>query len=207
MKRTLLVTTAIVLAASTPIFAEGGFYLGALVGGVVNQNQDLDGSAGGLTISLDGGADLSIFGGYDFGKVGKLGSLRTELQFSGRASETDGATEGTYTEEAVFLNVLHDFTLSEQSKWVPYLGAGIGHGKLEYDDYRANGTTLLNGSDEVWGGQLILGLGYQLTEGARVFADYRYRNWADTKVSDVSGRAVSIDNASSSINFGAAYTF
>jgi opacity protein-like surface antigen len=190
--------TLVAITAAAAAHADDGFYIGGLVGGVSNSDED-----------FDAGVDLSVFAGYDFGRIGGAGSLRAEVQVSGRASEPhgSGADNGTYSEDAMFLNVFHDFDMQENAVWIPYIGVGVGRGRIEYNDYRTGATSMVDGSDTVWGAQAILGLGYQLTNDLRVFADYRYRDWQDTKLTDASGARVSIDNASSGINIGAAYTF
>jgi opacity protein-like surface antigen len=208
-RRTAIAAVMLVAAVAGAARAEDGIYIGGLIGGVSNADQDVGGRTGSQSVSLRGGADLSIFVGYDFGRIGGAGSLRTELQFSGRASEPHGARAdtGTYSEDATFLNVYHDFDMHEGAVWVPYLGAGIGHGRIEYDDYRKGGTAIIDGADTVWGEQAIVGIGYQVSDKVRVFADYRYRNWQDTKLNDATGTPVSTDNTSLSINLGASYTF
>ena len=105
-KTAIAAATLVAITAAAAAHADDGFYIGGLVGGVSNPDED-----------FDVGVDLSVFAGYDFGRIGGAGSLRTELQFSGRASDPHGAgaDDGTYSEEATFPNVFHDFDMQENA--------------------------------------------------------------------------------------------
>lgn len=89
------VTLAIALSAVSAQAGEptsarlgaGGFYVGTLLGWVETARQD---AASPLWRNgFDGGATFGAFGGYRFGHTFGPGSLRTELEFSGRSSEAD----------------------------------------------------------------------------------------------------------------------
>ncbi|SNT76773.1 Outer membrane protein beta-barrel domain-containing protein [Paracoccus seriniphilus] len=125
--------TLVAITAAAAAHADDGFYIGGLVGGVSNHDED-----------FDAGVDLSVFAGYNFGRIGGAGSLRTELQFSGRESEPHGpgADNGTYSEDATFLNAYHDFDMQENAVWIPYIGVGVGRGRIEYNDYRTGATAM-----------------------------------------------------------------
>ncbi|WP_238547802.1 outer membrane protein [Meridianimarinicoccus roseus] len=203
---------AAALLLSQPATAEPGFYAGAFLGIVWNGDQTLDGAAGAPEVSLEEGGDLSVFAGYNFGAVGPAGSLRTELQFSGRAADVKritggaGPVTGTFEEGAAFVNVLYDFDHTG-TRFVPYVGAGFGHAELGYKNYGTAGGQVLDGTDEVWGAQAIAGLGYDVSEKVRIFADYRYRDYRQSRVATTTGGAARVDADSASLNLGFLYAF
>lgn len=206
---------ALSMLLAIPVSAEPGFYIGGLIGGVWNSDQDFSAGGDKFSLSSDFGGDFSLMGGYNFGMVGDYGSARAELQFSGRSSDVDNfkvkgldtdESGGRLEESAVFLNGYYDFEM-ENPAWVPYLGAGVGYGNLNYDKASIDGIKVLNGSDDVWGYQLIAGVGYDFSPKTRVFADYRFRQWQDVDIKTQFGDKASIGNSSSSINLGVMYTF
>ncbi len=214
MRRLGFGAVALSMLLAGPVMAEQGFYGGGLLGGVWHSDEDFTAGAETFSLSYGGGADLSLMAGYSFGQVGSLGELRTELQFSGRASDVDrvkvsgmsGKSDGTLEESATFLNVFYDFR-GEGRPWVPYVGAGLGYGTQRFDNLSIGGETVLDGSEEAWAGQLIAGVGYDITESARVFADYRFRKWEDVDIRTETGSKAEVSNASSSINLGFMFTF
>lgn len=218
MKTLILASSAAIALLSVPAQAQQtqqGWYAGGLLGYVWNQDQKWSGEPGKATVVLDDGYDVSLFAGYNFGALGTAGSARAELEYSWRKSDVgkfkdNGVTipdsSGSYTESALFVNAFYDFDQSG-SVWVPFVGAGVGYGKLDYDNFKLNGNTVLDDSDSVWGYQLIAGVGYTLNPQTRLFADYRYRDWDDSNVKQPWGTKVKIENASSSLNFGVLYQF
>ncbi len=139
-----------------------GLYLGGAGGGT--WVQDLD---------LQGGGASKIDDDIGWAAVGTLGyrftnSIRGEVEGGFRRTEADlgGGGNGDLDAVNVMGNVLYDFDLG--SRFVPYVGAGVGAVNVDVD---AGGF-----DDNAWafGYQGIAGVSYALTDRMDAFADYRY---------------------------------
>lgn len=214
MKKFILAVTALTAFSAAPALADEGFYVGALGGYVWNNNQAFKDSGTKYTVTLDGGYDVSVFGGYNFGSVGTAGSARGEVQYSYREADVNDVkvngskanAGGTYTESGLFFNGYYDFDQSG-APLVPYVGAGVGYGRVNFDNYAAGGNVVLDKGDDLWSYQLIAGAGYNINPTTRVFADYRFRSWQETDVTARNGSSAKITPQSSSLNVGVLIAF
>lgn len=208
---------ALLLAAGTAFaapaaIAQEGFYLGASIG--LNSTQDQDISTGPFSsaeTSFSNGYDASLYGGYGFGQVSNVGSVRAELQLSFRDSDVDTisragvpalSSSGSFRETAGFVNGYFDFDQTGTA-FTPYIGAGIGYGRLEASRYSTlEGGLLLDDSTDSFGYQLIAGVGYGLSDQATLFADYRFRDYPDASVTTAQFNSTDLDARSHSLNVG-----
>ena len=187
---------AVVSAAglATPLRAEQanpdpkGFYATLGLGASWPQNV-----TGGTTIvgipvngsySLSGGFAGEIGAGYDFGPVraeltysynnANMNQLTvTALGFSG----TTAINNGGVNTNSILASAYFDFPT--KSRWVPYVGGGLGYTNVGWGAYSATvgGLTLTEtaGNQGVFGYQAKLGVSYLAARNADVFAEAIYQ--------------------------------
>lgn len=138
--------------------------------------------------------------------VGKLcGPWRTELSFSGR-STTDFKTESyrvtplsdtwadqdikedettvfsNYTEvsnRTLMLSTYYDFSIGGESRWMPYIGAGIGASinKMKF----SQGSLSENERDTEFAWQAGAGFSYKMSDKVDMLIGYRYVDLGDSE--------------------------
>lgn len=184
------------LAGLVPLAAqaEGSWYVGAGAGLNLVEEQTFDiYGAGLLGLGVDEGARISK-AKFSEGWLGGLnagyafdGGLRAELDFNYRSNGFDkldrepvllfpgGKTKdvgGKETLMAGLFNLWYDLKLGEQ--WRPYLGGGIGYGKLKVDSSHWDNTDLDGDSDSVMAYQGGAGLAFVYDAHWSTSLDYRY---------------------------------
>lgn len=132
---------------------------------------------GGLNITHDGdvnGAGTNATYDLGYGIGGYVGyflqdNVRLEGELSYRANDLDTiggvATGGEVESLAFMVNVLFDVKI--ESRFEPYIGAGIGFADV---DYTVSGVVF---DDTAIALQLILGAGVEVAPGLQFTADYR----------------------------------
>ena len=84
--------------------------------------------------------------------------------------------DGAFSMIAFMANVDYDFDTG--SRWVPYVGGGLGVATISLDTESSSGTSLVDDSDTVFAYQVGAGIGYEfpLEEGRSITVslDYRY---------------------------------
>jgi lipid A oxidase len=102
------------------------------------------------------------------------------------------------------VNALYKFPI-EGSKWVPYLGAGVGINVPHVEVTRPSGRTF----EYQFGGATIqaqAGIKYEFTENWSAFAEYKGNySWVDVDID--SGASLKTDIFTHAINFGVSYRF
>jgi opacity protein-like surface antigen len=187
MKTTTAVVSSFVLACQATVMAEeasakpwyqnGSFYA-SLSGGVAvfgDGEVDVDNNpSGSADFDIDTGSSFAMRLGHDFG------SFRIEGEFSytqADISMLDTPTGGVdvnsqFTGYGFMANALWDFDFKP---FTLSAGAGIGFSNVDYEKMSNAGfIAVADSSDTVLSGQLILGVGYQLSENASVGLNYRY---------------------------------
>ncbi len=86
-------------------------------------------------------------------------------------STKDGSTGGELSYQALLGNVFYDFSLDNFSKWHPYLGAGIGLGRIKWALTDTSTTVTAKTDRATFHG--TLGMGYQFNQNWRLNANYR----------------------------------
>ena len=112
-----------------------------------------------------------------------------QASFDERVKGTQ-SIDGNFSMLAFMANVDYDFDTG--SRWVPYVGGGIGVATISVDAESATGTSLVDDSDTVFAYQVGAGIGYEfpLEEGRSITVslDWRYfGTQAPTFKGDVSG--------------------
>jgi len=123
--------------------------------------------------------------GYAFGiQLGyAFGGPRVELEYNYRTNNantiatidgTQSAT-GSLSARSLLVNVLYDFDTG--SKWVPYIGLGLGAADVTANSIHSSNITassgFLDGSSTKFAAQFIFGVEYQVSDKFGVFADWR----------------------------------
>ena len=162
-------------------------------------------SARGLVQNLRGTNQTSIGSDYwdygiGYGAIGAVGyafvfpkygaDIRTEIEGSYRQAANDSIifADGTYwdisgntTIKAAMVNVLIDF--HTQTRFSPYVGAGLGRTEISFDSWSVVETdplgtvtafTLPGSDSDVSAWQVMAGFGYGLSPGLNIELEYRY---------------------------------
>jgi len=163
--------------------------------------------------SLNGGFAGEVGVGYDFGPV------RSELTYTyananltslsvsalgvnlGSASVSNGAVSTNSLLVSAYVDI------PTKSRWVPYLGGGVGYTNVGWGAYSVSGfgatATQTAGSQGVFGYQAKLGLSYLASKKADVFVEGTYQGAAGFSVSGVNYDSLSSWGA----RLGARYRF
>ena len=72
----------------------------------------------------------------------------------------------------VMFNFLYD--IKTNSRWVPYLGGGIGYSQVFVDDLSVGGVTLVDDSAGAFAWQFKAGIAYEFNPSMAVTLGYRY---------------------------------
>jgi len=151
-----------------------GLYISGDVGVTRSPNQDFAGTS--VTYDLGFGAGAQI--GYAFG------GPRVELEYTYRYNNAhtigsgDGTVDatGSLRANAFLANFIYDFDTG--SRWVPYVGLGLGAANVQASTIRTaapvstTGSFLDGGSTEL-AGQLIVGVDFMTSEHVGLFLDFR----------------------------------
>lgn len=171
------------------------FYGGAF-GGFTFQ-PDLDLSAGGLTFNLETDP------GFNFGAV--LGykmafGLRVEGEISYRQNDLDNLAgfplNGDISALTFMGNGWYDFYTGTQ--WIPYVGGGLGFANVRMD----SSAFPIDDSDTVLAWQIGGGVGFEMSPGVVLSADYRFLGTADANLTDDFGNRFDQEYLSHNIMFG-----
>lgn len=180
--RTLIIAGLVVVVPAAAQAQERGPYLGIAGGGNFTADSGISGSGVNDTVEFDAGwAGLAALG-YAFGN-----GLRAELSFDYRSNAVDAVSgaggSGRASAWTFMGNLIYDFDTG--TALTPYVGAGIGAVRVEFDNVQPVGGSVLNDSDSTGhtaGGdfakpfayQAIAGAGYRLSDSLNLFVDYRY---------------------------------
>ncbi len=228
-KKTLLSAGIALTALAAPIFSDAfspaqageektGFY-GVLSVGVLNLD-DPDWDTTVSSTAYGGSADLDSDGAaYELGIGYDFGNWRTDLTYSVSEHDLDSCTEtkqsaacatggqGSGDLNTFMANVYYD--IETESKFTPYLGAGIGTTEISPDNIKVAGTEYDLKSEDTTTYQLKAGVSYEVSEKVNLLGEATYRKYDDIKTStDVANVEFNVDEISSwSFLFGARYRF
>ena len=128
-------------------------------------------------VTYDLGYSAGAMVGYSFG------GPRVEFEYNYRNNgantiATQGGTQsasGDLTANSYMLNVMYDFDTG--SKWVPYVGLGLGMSDIKADNIHSSATgqdgSYLNGGGNKFAAQFIVGAEYQINDKFGVTIDWR----------------------------------
>jgi len=193
-----------------------GFY--ATLGLGASWPQNVTGNTSVLDVPVNGSFNLGggfageVGAGYDFGTV------RTEVTYSynaaslnsvtGRAQGLTGTTpinNGAVSTNAVLASAYLD--IPTKSRWVPYIGGGIGYTNVGWGAYSATvagvTATQVAGNQGSFGYQAKVGLTYLASRSTDVFVEATYQGTSGFQVDQVKYDAISSWGA----RLGARYRF
>lgn len=83
--------------------------------------------------------------------------------------------------------------------FVPYIGIGVGMSHVSLDNVRANGSTLVNSSDNVFAYEPILGVNYMVLPNLALGLEYRYFATVDPSFTYAPGGRLGLKNESHNV--------
>lgn len=201
----LLLTTAALMAAEENKDAKR-YYLAISTGGSWYQDMDLSGGVNG-SVGIDTGWTLNgAVGGY----IGEARKLRVEVEGVHNRSDignfNGASSNGTIYNYGLMANLLYDF--HTDSKWIPYIGGGIGFTEATVDKLLVSGATAVDDSDVAFSWQLKAGVAYQFNPKVAATLGYRYLDSNDLSFQSVTGTPVSSDGTMiQNLEIGVRYDF
>ena len=184
----------------TPCLADDtkGVYVKPSVG--YSNISDIKASALGVTVTteVDSGIAYGLNVGYDFGN-----DIRTEIGYdkvTGDFSKVAGvAVTGDLDASTFSASVFKDF--SSDSKFTPYVGAGLGTTNIDVGTITISGTSFAGSNSNSETLTLTLGTNYEFNEGSNLFLEGNYRKVGDVTVSGVQYTDISTLGVNAGIKF------
>ena len=164
------------LVGSAAADVNKGPYVAADGGVVWTSNQDF-GPGAGTPVTYDIGFGAGAQVGYAFG------GPRIEFEYNYRYNKADtiGSADGTVaasghvSASSFLVNFLYDFDTG--SKWVPYLGVGLGASSVHASNIQPSAPvsagSFLNGGSTELAGQFIVGVDFMASQHVGLFLDFR----------------------------------
>ena len=199
MKKILLMSAAVSMVAFSANALDLSPYVSAKAM-LVDFDSEL--SAGGQSIDID---DSNVFGGaiaLGIKNTFCTGSaIRAEIEYTKTGEGEVKSIEGVKfkpSAEAYMFNMYYDFNLD--SKFTPYIGAGIGTAKTKYklkeDGYSESF------SDRQFAWQAGVGIAYAATDHVSVDFGYRYADYGDFSKKFANNHKVKFDTKANEIYLG-----
>jgi OOP family OmpA-OmpF porin len=182
-----------------------GLYISGGIGGVLPHNSDIEGGGINSEVSFNPGFSVLAAIGSTLG-----GNWRGEAELAHRTADVDevsGAanSSGSVNGTAFLINGYHDF--KNGSKWVPYVGAGVGLMRLDVDGASPIGGSRVDDNDWVMAAQGIAGVGYQINDRLGLFTDYRFLATTDPNFTTAAGIKVESEYSEHRIVIGLRWSF
>lgn len=208
LKRFLLTTSVVVLVGGVGLAAvpsaKAQWYISANAGGNILSDADTTDSFTVMGVGVTGKGDTEFDNGFGLtGAVGySSGNFRVEAEFSYRKNDLDKLTINSVAVAGVLFTGLGTFDLDGDTtalgfmangwydfytgtRWVPFVGAGLGVARLNIDIESIAGIpTIYDESDTVLAYQAGVGLGYKVTPKTIVSLSYRFFGTADPEFDD-----------------------
>ncbi|HEY9079443.1 OmpA family protein [Magnetovibrio sp.] len=195
---------ALLATTFTPALAQdAGLYVSGAVGVVGVEKTTVNDTAS-RKVSFDDGLAGAVALGYDYASP-----WRTEVELARRAVGLDkvaGANaSGDLSATSLMGNVLYDFDVS--SRFTPYLGVGVGAGRVNFDNASPFGASPIDDTDTGLAMQAIAGASYELQDNLDLFADYRYFTTRNLDMRTVAGNSASFDVDAHTVMVGLRFSF
>lgn len=187
MKKNILMIAgcAMLLSFSSIAYSAEGPYVSGNLGLAIASDSDMtDSTDPGITIDVqsDSGLAFGVAAGYAFGN-----NTRIEGEIAYQKNDLDKASllgvdvdlTGDTSSLALLLNGYYDF--ANESRFTPFIGAGIGFAKVEFNDFNVPGSGVPSSSDDdtVFSYQLGAGVGYAVNDKITLDVKYRYMGTSD----------------------------
>lgn len=174
MKLGSVLSTVAIVALIVPISSvaqadEGGFYLQVGAGVNLPEMADLrpEGEPINENYDLDAGFAATGSAGYEFGN-----GVRTELELGYRGSNPDADAGADVDSFLAMANAIYELPTGGRVR--PYIGAGIGVVRTNYDGTEPISGVFIDDADTEFGVQGIVGISIEASQAVDVFLDYRY---------------------------------
>ncbi len=169
-------------------------------------NFDTSGANPGFDVTAALGKNL----GNGFRAEGELGYRQIEIGHAtvyapGGTGISSGNGNGNANAVSFMGNGFYD--VQTGTRFVPYVGLGIGLAAVTMDGVSVNHTPAVDDSDLVFAYQAMAGVGYQLSPSATIFTGYRYFATAEPTFTNAGGDRFQSEFESHNIELGYRLTF
>lgn len=161
-----------------------------------------------------GGVDLNQESDLGFAGAAALGTtfadmLRAEAELSYSNSDVDNFSGTSASGETDMFGLMFNgyIDFRNDSKWTPYVGAGIGGAVVKADGYSPVSGSRISDSDHVFAYQGIAGVTYEIDPQLGVFTEYRYVGTGDRDFWTDSGTGLTGDSGEHRIMVGLRWSF
>jgi opacity protein-like surface antigen len=193
--RFFALTFALSAISASTAFAQSNLY-GFAYGGInlngeLNQSGTIGGAPQSVDSDFDNGTSLG-FGvgtylpGWNLGSTSFRGEAEfsfsksdaDQIRFSGNGPASEVNVSGDVKTQALFANLYADFATG--TAFTPYVGAGLGYGRVEQNLVYGPGVSVPDSSNGV-AAQIIVGGAYALNDNWALTADARFRRFFDAE--------------------------
>jgi OmpA-OmpF porin, OOP family len=206
---TLLIAPAVAFADDVAVGARNGWYASLGAGLNVERNSTIQGGGFNSRAEFNNGFVGNGAVGYSFGSIRVEGEI--PYRRNGVDKLTPSATGGGHVSSvAGMANAYYDFL--PNSRFDPYVGAGIGVARVNFDSINGGGATQIDDSDVVFAYQGIAGARYLIAPHWDLGAEYRYFATANANLTTAAtatpaNTGVSAPYSNHSIMVGLTYHF
>lgn len=165
------------------------------------------------TLSFNDGYGLAANTGYTFPRVSSMGAFRAEFEVGFHSNNLDaltpagGTTQSLTGEDATLQTTMANifFDVETKSPWRPYLGLGLGVGRLSVDSTTLN----TDETEALFAYQGMAGIYYQpySFKNVAVGVGYRYLATADAEFDTSTGSKMDVEYSSHLIELGTQIRF
>jgi len=199
----------------SPQANSNGWYLSGSTG--LSFLQEQNNHAGSLNFDTSGanpGFDVTGAVGKELGNgfraEGEIGYRQIEMGHGtvyapGGTGIASGPAGGDAHALSFMGNGYYDFQTG--TRFVPYVGAGIGFADVTMSGVSINGVPATNDSDLAFAYQGMAGVGYQLTDNGTIYTGYRYFAVDDPTFDDTTGEKFHSELATHNLEVGYRLTF
>jgi opacity protein-like surface antigen len=151
MKKNLLIISVCVLAIffSSSAYSAEGLYVSGNIGFAMLSDSDItDSGIPEFTMEYDTGWTLGGALGYDFNRFRVEGEISYQANDIDKVSASGGSLDasGDVSSLAFLINGYFDFV--NDTGFIPYLSAGLGYAKVEFNDLKVPGLSSSGAGDD-----------------------------------------------------------
>ncbi|SEH28794.1 OmpA family protein [Magnetospirillum fulvum] len=170
MRNLKILLAAAAVATTMPTLAHAQWYVGVDAGASILEENKMKATDGSHKASSDIGWLAQGQIGYAFGPW----KVEGELSYRDNGvNKYDGAkAHGSTTALATMANGIYEFL--PESKWHPFVGAGIGIANVDAGKVSVGGVDQYKGDDWQFAYQGFAGVGYDVSRNVELKAQYRY---------------------------------
>jgi len=156
------------------------------------------------TADVDGHENVTL-GGAGIGALDAASIALSPTPLGVTVADLVANGQGEIEQTGVFLNGYYDF--NRGGRFTPYVGVGVGAVDVDVD-FNPSGTSIINGSETLFGYQGRVGASYNVKGPLDVFTEYTYRATEDAGIqNDLFPGDLDIETDQSLVTVGARYNF